>query len=159
MILVILGTQDKPFTRLLKAIQKQIDKGNIKQKVVVQAGCTKFESKDMEIFDLIPTDEFNKLVKEADLIITHGGVGSILEGVKNNKKILAAPRLKKYGEHVNDHQLQIIDEFVDMGYILPLKDFNKLDKMMKKAQKFKPKEFISNTSNVVALLESYIDNL
>ena len=85
MILVILGTQDKPFTRLLKAIQKQIDKGNIKQKVVVQAGCTKFESKDMEIFDLIPTDEFNKLVKEADLIITHGGVGSILKELKTIK--------------------------------------------------------------------------
>ena len=40
MILVTLGTQDKKFTRLLEAIQKQIDKGNIKDKVIVQAGCT-----------------------------------------------------------------------------------------------------------------------
>ena len=52
MILITLGTQDKQFTRLLESVQKEIDKGNIKDEVVVQAGHTKFESKDMEIFDL-----------------------------------------------------------------------------------------------------------
>jgi UDP-N-acetylglucosamine transferase subunit ALG13 len=159
MVLVLLGTQDKPFTRLLDAIQKQIDNGNIIGKVIVQAGCTKYVSKDMEIFDLISIDEFNKLIKKADLIITHGGVGSIMEGIKNGKKVLAAPRLKRYGEHDNDHQLQIIEEFANMGYILPLKDFNKLDKMLLKINKFKPKEFISNTNNMIKLIEKQIDNL
>jgi UDP-N-acetylglucosamine transferase subunit ALG13 len=158
-VLVLLGTQDKPFTRLLDAIQHSIDKGNIKDKVVVQAGCTKYVSKDMEIFDLIPIDEFGKLIKKADLIITHGGVGSIMEGIRNNKKILAAPRLKKYGEHDNDHQLQIIEEFANMGYILPLKDFNKLDKMLIKINKFTPKEFKSNTDNMIKLVEKEIDRL
>ena len=61
MILVTLGTQDKSFKRLLDAIQKEIDNGNIKDKVVVQAGCTKYESKDMEIFDLIDRDKFADL--------------------------------------------------------------------------------------------------
>ena len=56
MILVTLGTQDKTFPRLLKIIQEQIDKGNIKDKVIVQAGNTKFESKDMEILGLIDRD-------------------------------------------------------------------------------------------------------
>lgn len=157
MILVLLGTQDKPFIRLLNAIQFQIDKGHIKDKVIVQAGCTKYESKDMEMFDLIPTDELSKLVSEADLIITHGGVGSIMMGVRNNKKVIGAPRLKKYGEHVNDHQVEIIDEFADLGYILPLKDFNILGKLLTKAKKFQPKQFKSNTNNFVQLLENYID--
>ena len=88
MIFVTLGTQDKGFKRFLEAIQKQIDLGNIKEKVVVQAGCTKFESKDMEVFDLIPFDEFDKLISQADLLITHGGVGSIITGLKNNKKVI-----------------------------------------------------------------------
>ena len=87
MILVTLGTQDKSFKRLLDAIQKQIDNGNIKDKVVVQAGCTEYDSKDMEIFDLIDRDKFSELIKECDLLITHGGVGSILTGLKNNKKV------------------------------------------------------------------------
>lgn len=157
MILVTLGTQDKEFRRLLDAIQRQIDNGTIKEKVVVQAGCTKYESKDMEIFDLIPVDEFKKAIKKADLIITHGGVGSIMEGVKNNKKIIAAPRLKKYNEHVNDHQLQIIDTFTEMGYILPLKDFNMLGKLLKKIEKFQPKKFESNTNNMINLIDSFIN--
>lgn len=159
MILILLGTQDKPFTRLLDAVQKQINNGNIKDKVIVQAGSTKYESKDMEIFDLIAVDEFKSLITKADLIITHGGVGSIMEGIKNNKKILAAPRLKRFREHDNDHQLQIIDEFVKMGYILPLKDFNKLDKMLIKINKFKPKVFESNNDNFVNLIDSCIEKL
>ena len=108
MILVTLGTQDKSFTRLLDAIQKQIDLGNIKDKVIVQAGCTKYNSKDMQILDLIPYDEFEKYIKECDLLITHGGVGSIITGLKNKKKVIAAARLAKYKEHTNDQQIQII---------------------------------------------------
>ena len=116
MILVTLGTQDKSFERLLKAIQRQIDLGNIKDRVVVQAGYTKFVSNDMEIFDLIPMDEFNNLIDQCDLLITHGGVGSIVTGLNKNKKVIAAARLSKFKEHVNDHQLQIIDNFSQNGY-------------------------------------------
>ena len=159
MILVLLGTQDKQFGRLLEAIQREIDNRVIKGKVVVQAGCTKFKSNDMEIFDWIPIDDFNELIKKAELIITHGGVGSIVEALKNNKKVIVAPRLKKYNEHVNDHQLQIIDAFADMGYILPLKDFNKLGDLIEKTRGFKPKKFESNTHNMIKLIENYIDKV
>ena len=107
MILVTLGTQDKPFTRLLDAIQKAIDQKIIKEEVIVQAGCTKYESKDMKIFDLIPADEFDKLVKKCRILITHGGVGSIMTGLKAGKVVIAAPRLSKYKEHTNDHQKEI----------------------------------------------------
>ena len=158
MILVTLGTQDKSFKRLLDTIQKEIDNGNIKDKVIVQAGCTKYESKDMEIFDLIDRDKFSDLIKECDLLITHGGVGSILTGLKNNKKVIAAPRLKEYGEHTNNHQLEIIEKFSDSGLILPLYDFDNLGKALKNISKFKPKKYKSNTENMINLIEEYIDN-
>ena len=57
MILVTLGTQDKSFKRLLEAIDKQINAGKIKDKVVVQAGLTKYSSDNMEIFDFIPVSK------------------------------------------------------------------------------------------------------
>lgn len=158
MILVTLGTQDKSFKRLLDAIQKQINLGNIKDKVVVQAGCTKYQSKDMEIFSLIDRDEFSKLIKECDLLITHGGVGSILTGLKNDKKVIAAARLEEYKEHTNNHQLEIIEKFVNSGYILELKDFDKLDEVLKKVKNFKPKKYKSNTSEMIKLISNYIDN-
>ena len=158
MILVTLGTQDKSFHRLLEAVQKQIDNGVIKDEVVVQAGCTKFESYDMKIFDLIDRDEFSKLIEKCDILITHGGVGSILTGLKNNKKVIAAARLSEYNEHVNDHQLQIIENFTNSGYILNLKKFNELDKVLEEIKNFKPKKYKSNTNNFIKLLEKEINS-
>lgn len=159
MILVTLGTQDKEFRRLLEAIDEEINKKTIKEKVIVQAGFTKYESKNMEIFDLIPSDKFDELISKCDLLITHGGVGSILAGVTRNKKVIAAPRLAKYNEHVNDHQLQIIENFSKNKYILELKDFSKLGKIIEKAKSFKPKKFVSNTNNIINMIDNYIENL
>ena len=159
MIFVTLGTQDKPFERLLVAIDKAIEKGAIKDKVIVQAGYTKYQSKNMEIFDYIDNEKFEELVKKCDLLIAHGGVGSILSGVTNEKKVIAAARLEKFGEHVNDHQIQIIEEFVRIGYILELKDFKRLDKVINQMKRFKPKKFHTKTRNMINLLEKYIDSI
>ena len=156
MIFVTLGTQDKDFSRLLKAIDREIEKGTIKEKVIVQAGHTKYESKNMEIFDLLPTDEFNEIIDKCSLVITHGGVGNILSAIKRNKIVIAAARLKKFKEHTNDHQKQIIGEFSKQGYILELRDFSKLGKMITKAKTFKSKKFKSNTNNMIKLIENYI---
>ena len=159
MIFVTLGTNDESFERLLKAIDKEIDKGNIKEKVIVQAGCTKYSSKNMEIFDLVTKEEFDKLISECDLLITHGGVGSILTGINKGKKVIAVPRLAKYKEHGNDHQLQIVENFSERKYILAVKDLNKLGKTIEKAKKFKPQKFVSNTHNIINMIEDFIDNL
>lgn len=158
MILVTLGTQDKSFTRLLDAIEREIINGTITDKVIVQAGFTKYISNNMEIFDLIPREELNKLIQECDLLITHGGVGSILTGLKNNKKIIAAARLKEYKEHTNNHQTQVLDNLKKNGYILVLEDFNKLDELLLESNNFKPKKFKSNTNKMIKLIENFIDN-
>lgn len=161
MIFVILGTQDKQFPRLLHAIQKQIDNGNIskEEKIIVQSGSTQYKSDNMEIKDYIGIRKFEKLVDEADLIICHAGVGTILTALKKNKKIIAAARLKKYGEHVNDHQLQILDNFNKSGYVLALDDFDKLDILLKQAKNFKPAQFKSNKKFFLKQLEKEINIL
>ena len=158
MILVTLGTQDKQFYRILEALEDKLDKHLIDDEVVVQAGCSAdFKSKYMKIFDLIPMDEFDEMIKKCDLLITHGGVGSIITGLKNNKKVIAAARLSKYNEHVNDHQLQIIDNFSKEGYILKLDNFDDIDKLIKDSSKFKPKKFKSNTDNMINLIDREIE--
>ena len=159
MILVTLGTNDESFIRLLKEIDRLIDKGTIKDKVIVQAGCTKYESNNMEILDLVPREKFDELIKECDLLITHGGVGSILTGINNNKTVIAVPRLHKYNEHGNDHQLQIVENFGKLGYIIPVNDMNDLEKAIKGYKSFKPKKFVSNTNNFIKLIEDYIDSI
>ena len=111
MILVTLGTQDKSFKRLLEKLEKELEEGKIKDEIIVQAGYTEFDSNKMLIKKLIPMDEFDNLIEKCDILITHGGVGSIITGLRKNKKVIAVARLKKYKEHTNDHQLQIIDNF------------------------------------------------
>ena len=84
MILVMLGTQNNSFHRLLEEIDKLINDGQIKEEVVVQAGYTKYESTNMKIFDFISNDELDELEQQASCIITHGGVGSIISSVESN---------------------------------------------------------------------------
>lgn len=158
MILVVLGTQDKPFRRLIEDVEKEIELGHIKEEVIVQAGQTTYESKRMKVLSLIPAPEFEKLIEDASLIITHGGAGTILSAIKKGKKIIACARLSKYKEHHNDHQKQIIHEFYKKGYILELNDFDKLGKLIKESSSFQPKKFKSNTDNMINLLNDYIDS-
>lgn len=157
MILVTLGTQDKSFKRLLDKIEKEINEGKIKEKVIVQAGYTDFNSNNMIIKKLIPMDEFDELIEKCDILITHGGVGSIITGLKKNKKVIAVARLKKYKEHTNDHQLQIIDNFTKAGYILNLDDFDSINDAINEAKKFIPNKYVSNKDNFVKTIESIID--
>lgn len=157
MILVLLGTQKYSFRRLLEEVQKCIENGTIKEEVVVQAGGTEFYSKEMKIFNLIAQNELEKIEKKADIIITHGGVGSIVDGVKLGKKVIAVPRLQKYGEVANDHQIQIIETFSKEGFIIGLKDVNELEKELREIDNFKPRVLESNTKNIIDIIRNFID--
>lgn len=136
MILVMLGTQNNSFRRLLEKIQEMIDKKVINEKVIVQAGRTKFESKDMEILGIVPEKKLKKIMEEADLIITHGGVGSIVTALKMHKKVIAVPRLSGFNEHVNDHQIEIVDTFDKQGLLIRSNRINRIRKRTKKSRGF-----------------------
>lgn len=141
MILVTLGTQKQSFERLLNMIENS----SLKDEIIVQAGYTNFKSKKMKIFDFVNYEKMEELIDRADLIITHGGTGSILGPLKKRKKVIACARLKKYGEHVDDHQQQIVDIFSEVGYILKLDEDSSLDELIKKIRSQKLKKFVSNT--------------
>lgn len=153
MILVTLGTQKQSFARLLSAIEK----ADIKDEIIVQAGYTEYSSKKMKIFDFISYEEMNKLVDAADIIITHGGTGSIVGPLKKNKKIIAAARLSKYNEHVDDHQIQIVDMFADVGYIMKYCDGDNLKDLIDEIKKKKMVKFKSNTKNFIKKLSNEIE--
>lgn len=157
MILVTLGTQDKQFTRLLDQIEKLIEKKVIKEEVIVQAGHTKYESKNMKIFDYVSKKELEKYMMDANYIITHAGVGTIFDCLKKDKKVIAVPRLSKFKEHNNDHQLEIVEEFEKEKLIIPVYEITDLEKAIKKIKSFKPNKYKSNNKNMVKLIGNYID--
>ncbi len=159
MILVTLGTQDKSFKRLLNAVQKCIDNKVINEEVIVQTGCTKYNSKDMKIFDLMSQEQLDKYRKQARIIITHAGVGSILDSLKLDKKIIAAARLKKYHEHTNDHQLQILNNFANDGYIIKLENFDDLSSILNNIDSFNPKKYDGNNEKIKNMIVDFIESI
>lgn len=163
MILVALGTQDKEFERLPVEIERLIEIGKITDKVIVQIGNTKFEPKlssdKIEIIKFTSQKEMEELIKNADLIITHGGVGTIIEGINLGKKIIAVPRLKKYKEHVNDHQLQIIENFDRKGYIIGTKEVEDIENALNRVDEFIPQKYKSNNAEFLNKLKEKIEIL
>lgn len=159
MILVLLGTHELPFTRLLNEIERLKREGIINDEVFVQNGNTKFQSELLTLKSFVSYDEMDQLVEQADLIITHAGTGSIISGLKKNKIIIAVPRLAKYNEHNDDHQLELAEVFEEQGHILVWKDGEKLEDVLKEATKFKPKPFVSKKNQMLNILKDFIDNI
>ena len=160
MILVMLGTQNNDFHRLLEEIEKNIENGNINEEVVVQAGFTKYKSDKMKIFSLTSKENLENLIKQADLIITHAGVGSIEMALEQNKKVIAVPRLKKFREHVNDHQKDIERKLDEKGCLIGIDDVSKLCLALKKVKKFIPKKYEkSNSDEIIYIIKTFIDKI
>ena len=157
MILVLLGMQNNSFHRLLEEVEKNIENGNIQEEVIVQKGYTKYESNKMKLFSEISLDELDKLIEKANIIITHGGAGSIINSITKGKKVIAVPRLKKYNEHVNDHQLDIIDSFNGKGYIIGIKSVEELGDALKKVKEFTPMKYEKNTGKIIEIIENFIE--
>ena len=155
MVFVTLGTQDKEFPRLLEEVENLINKGVIKEKVIAQIGSTGYNSDKIQLIDYLSQKDMLNYIKEAEYIITHGGVGTIIDSLNLEKKVIAVPRLKKYKEHVNDHQLEIVNEFSKLGFII---DGSNLEQAIYKLDSFIPKKYESNNKNFVNLIENYIDN-
>ena len=159
MILVLLGTQNNSFHSLLEEIEKNIKDEIIKDEIIVQAGYTKFQSHRMRIIDLMSKEQLEKFQDEADLIITHGGVGSIISSVEKGKKVIAVPRMHEYGEHVNNHQKEIVKDFNDKGYIIGIEKVEDLKQAIIKSKDFEPKKYQPNNEKMLEIIENFIDNI
>lgn len=153
----MLGTQNNSFKRLLKELDRLKESKVIKEKIIVQAGYTKYKSDNLEIFDFIDKDLLEDYQSKADLIITHGGVGSIVSSIKKGKKVIAVPRLKEHSEHVNNHQLDIVESFSNNKYIIGVNDVKELEEAYKKSKSFKPKKYTPNNSKIIKIVEDFID--
>ena len=112
----------------------------------------------MTLYNQLPLDEIKQLIDKADLVITHGGVGSIITSIEKDKKVIAVPRLREYKEHVNDHQLDIVKSFNELGYIIGLNGVEELEEALKKVKVFAPKPYIKNTGHILNIVENFIDS-
>lgn len=157
MIFVTVGSQKFQFNRLLKKIDELIEKKVIKEKVYAQIGVSDYNPQYFSYVDFMTQEEFSKNINNSDIIITHAGTGVIINALKKGKKVIAIPRLAKYGEHVDDHQIQLIKEFDEMNLLEPVYDLEKLELALQNVKIKKYNKYISNTDAIIEDIERFIE--
>jgi UDP-N-acetylglucosamine transferase subunit ALG13 len=118
MILVATGASQFPFDRLLEAVAAL--PGD--ERVVAQHGCSSVRPARAECVDFLPMPELAALVREARVVVTHAGVGSILLCLTNGRSPVVVPRLARFGETVDDHQLESARRFAEAGLVTLAED-------------------------------------
>ena len=177
MIFVSLGTQDKPFNRIIDYVISL--KENLKElqseRIIIQLGQTKLLKSDNEriknleniiIYDMLKPEKMKNIIKDSDIIITHAGVGTIMECLEMDKEIIVVPRKVENLEHVNNHQEEIAFEMEKKGFLTKVDTYEELenkiimllkDKYTNEDNKNK-KKYISNNEkfndNLIKYLES-----
>lgn len=157
MIFVTLGSQKFQFNRLLKEIDRLIENKVIHEELVAQIGVSDYIPKNYKSIDFLTRDEFQKYMSECNYVITHAGTGAIITALKNDKKVIAIPRLAKYGEHVDDHQIQLINEFKELNLIEPVYEIEELEDAIKISMNKKYNKYVSNTNIIIKSIEEFIE--
>ena len=157
LIFVTCGTHTMQFNRLLEMIDSLIEEGKIRGKVIAQTGNSTYIPKNCEHFRFAEQKRMEELHDKSDIIISHAGAGSVITALSHRKKLIVVPRLKKYGEHVDDHQLDLAAELERGGKLLAAKSKEELAVAISKMKSFKPK--LGSSKALMENLGKYIANL
>lgn len=122
-----------PFDRLLKKVDEIAESEDIY--VVAQCGDTSYRYENLHLISYLGANEYEDAIINSDIVIAHAGMGTILKCLEFNQKLIVVPRLCKFGEHRNDHQLDTVSSFKELSDSLSkfrvCTDLNKLGFMLK----------------------------
>jgi beta-1,4-N-acetylglucosaminyltransferase len=152
LIFVTVGMHTGGFERLVKQMDEVA--GRIDEEVIMQIGGTKYTPSKAKHFGFATEQEMKELYRKARVVVGHGGAGTILDVLQEGKPLVVVPRLKKYGEHIDDHQLLLIQELERDGRVTAVYDVEKLGEVLKEVD-LKPTEFATN-KRLVNALKKYI---
>jgi len=131
LILVTMGTNDYPFTRLYNYIKSDPLYQSTDVEWFVQTGTCEVDEAPVsgQVHELISRADMEALVRRSALVISHCGIGSLNLMLRYRKRVIFVPRVEKHGEFSDDHQLQIAAEIKNsrMTVVFPDQDFPRLD--------------------------------
>jgi UDP-N-acetylglucosamine transferase subunit ALG13 len=126
LIFITIGTRQYPFDRLLRKLDELYEDGTISESMFAQTGTSTYSPKHYEHKEFITPEEFDEHIAAADLVVSHGASGSIMKALNAGKRVIAVTRLERYGEHINDHQIQNNEAFGSNHYVIPVIDMDEL---------------------------------
>jgi UDP-N-acetylglucosamine transferase subunit ALG13 len=123
MIFVTVGTNEARFERLLRAVAAL----RTDEEIVVQHGHTPpIERQNCRLVDFLPFEDVVETMRNARVVVTHAGVGSVMVALSAGKRPVVVPRRKSLGEAVDDHQLQLGRRFAEVGLVTMVEKENDL---------------------------------
>jgi beta-1,4-N-acetylglucosaminyltransferase len=159
MIFLTVGTQF-PFDRLVKAVDEAIDQGLIEEDVWAQIGQSLYKPHNfVKTVDFLEKNIFDQWMQNASKVISHAGIGSITPALGDGKPLLVMPRLRKYGEVVNNHQVEIIRKFEESGYLLAAYDVTELPGKIEALKSFKPQKRDTQAQKVAERISIFLEQL
>lgn len=159
MIFVTLGSQKFQFDRLLKKLDELIEAGVVTEPVIAQIGASTYLPQHYEYVRFMDREEFAATMDRCDTVVTHGGTGVIITAVKKGKKVIAVPRLAKYGEHVDDHQLQLLHQFDELQIICACYELEEFAEKYREIGTKQYRPYVSNTHVIIESIEEYLESL
>jgi len=111
MIYVTVGNHDQPFDRLIKEVDSIAQETGVK--TFIQSGISRYNTNHASQVDFLPFSEAEEKIKSARVIVGHAGIGTVISARKWKKPLIITPRRKSFGEHINDHQLEICNELLE----------------------------------------------
>ncbi|MDT2391062.1 glycosyltransferase [Enterococcus avium] len=128
MIFVTVGTHEQQFDRLLKKVDELKGNGKILEDVFIQSGFSNYPLKNCGSSKLLSYSEMDEYIESANLVITHGGPASFLSVLAKGKPLIVVPRKIEFEEHVNNHQVDFLDNLNQRGFSIPyINDIDELD--------------------------------
>ena len=145
-----------PFDRLISLVKQAQDKGLIPERIVAQTGVGGIRPDGLVAVETMPFDQMQDLLGRADLLVCHGGTGSLITGLRAGCRVIAVPRQFDLGEHYDDHQSEIVAAFGERGLIQAARDEMSFAEALKVARAATP---VSATTNPIALLSFLREHL
>ena len=115
-----------PFDRLVRSVAKMKAEGAISERVLIQTGDGGLAPPELECRETLGFDEVQDLLRDASIVVCHGGTGSLITALRQGCHVIAMPRLAELGEHYDDHQSQITEAFAARGLITVAKSEDEL---------------------------------
>ncbi len=113
MIFVTVGTHTKGFDRLIKSMDELAR--SIDEQVVIQWGSSSYKPVFAENFQWASSGQIEQFTRDARVVVGHAGSGTIIVSLLNKKPLVLVPRLQRFNEHIDDHQLQLAKVLSDEG--------------------------------------------
>lgn len=156
MIFVTVGTHTQGFERLIKKMDEIA--GKIDEEVVMQIGYTNYVPKNAKWFRFLEYEKMLKVIEKSRIIVCHGGAGTLLDSLKFNKLIVVVPRLRKYNEAYDDHELELADALSREGRVIAVYDIEDLERILNEVKNMKPPA-VKRDKKLTEFLKEYIRGL